>query len=354
MKTLFLRIYSSRQVSRSLWQQCLKNSTTTLLYILLSSPFAYSVLIKYLVKAKEDEALLHRQQSDNLSPAFIIGLLEVFLKCVGLNCSNAGHILQAYILDSLTHEGKSFTKTGSLGQGVPRSGPQGKDGIAYRFSDTWLTHERRLKNNTPGYDLSRTGQDAIFRGRTSIYFLIFHELFLLLSERRKLISVFLFFKPFHNFLRSFLEKKRKKKTDFVVKSVVKCWDINDTIIFQLKHWRGRGRKVVFTQQKHAKQVLWIACNYLITTCLRLHMSVLLGWGFWLLAGFLVGIFFWFGLFGWFFSGFFFKQRAGFLLDVEGWCDVRERKHHSTQWWKKGCRKSMTTLYNWPSLSLRGR
>lgn len=85
----------------------------------LFSPFAYSVLIKYLIKAKEDEALLHRQQSDNRSPAFIIGHLEVFLNCVGLNCGNPDHVLQAQISDALTHEGKSFTKTGSLAQGVP-------------------------------------------------------------------------------------------------------------------------------------------------------------------------------------------------------------------------------------------
>lgn len=55
-----------------------------MLYVLAFSLSAYSVLIKYLVKSKEDEAPLHRQQSDILSPAFITVLLEVFLKCVGL------------------------------------------------------------------------------------------------------------------------------------------------------------------------------------------------------------------------------------------------------------------------------
>lgn len=62
--------------------------------------------------------------------------------------------------------------------------------------------------------------------------------------------------------------------------------------FQLKYLKGGGeRKVVFTEQKHAKQIFLIACNYhLLKTT---HDSVA-GLGFLFVSWFFGwGFFFWF-------------------------------------------------------------
>lgn len=103
----------------------------------LFSPSAYSVLINYLVKAKEDEALLHRQQPDILSPAFIIVLSEVFLKSVGLIVAIQVKSHRLRFLDSLIHEGKRFTKINA--REVPWSSLQRKDEIIYRLSKWYLS-----------------------------------------------------------------------------------------------------------------------------------------------------------------------------------------------------------------------
>lgn len=160
-------IYSNRQVSRSLRQQCSKNSINTLLYVLAFFPSAYSVLIKYLVKAKEDEALLHRQQSDILSSAFIVVLLEVCLKRVGLIVPIQVKLYRLRFWIHLFMKEKVSLKLmqGKFHYLVCRESMKlYTDSVSDILVNTW----NKVKSNffiTAAYDLSRIGQDAIFRRR---------------------------------------------------------------------------------------------------------------------------------------------------------------------------------------------